>query len=90
MRRLESVHYRCLRIIMKDYKQRISSEWIDAATQRLPPKKWSRFAAASLAIKIRQSQLPQRLHEDIFRNTYVVSRKPGRLFGYDSSKTMVG
>lgn len=90
MRRLESIHYRCLRIIVKDYKQRISSEWIDAATQRLPPKKWCRFAAASTAIKIKQSQLPQRLHENIFRNTYAVARKPGRLFGYDSSKSLVG
>jgi len=90
MRRIESVHYRCLRIIVKDYKQRISREWIDAATQRLPPKMWCRFAAASMAIKVRQSQYPQRLYEDIFENAYTVSRKPGRLFGYDSSKSLVG
>jgi len=90
LRRIESIHYRCLRIIVKDYKQRISREWIDAATQRLPPKQWSRFAASSLAIKVKQNQTPQYLKDEIFKNTYTVARKPGRLFGFDDSKSMIG
>jgi len=77
-------------LIVKDYKQRISREWIDAATQRLPPKLWCRFAAASLAIKVRQSREPRYLHDEFFLNTYTEARKPGRLFGYDSSKGMIG
>jgi len=50
--RLETTHYRCLRIIVKDYKQLISREWIDAATQRLPTRQWGKFAAVSLVIKL--------------------------------------
>jgi len=69
LRRLESIHYRCLRVIVKGYKQRISREWIDAATQRLPPKIWCRFAAASLAIKVRQTKEPKHLYDDFFLNT---------------------
>lgn len=90
LRRLESIHYRCLRVIVKDYKQRIPREWIDAATQRLPPKIWCRFAAASLAIKVRQSREPRYLCDNFFQNTYAEARKPGRLFGFDSSRGMVG
>jgi len=90
IRRIESIHYRCLRVIVKDYRQRISRVWIDAATQRLPPKKWCRFAAASLAIKVRKCQAPRYLNDELFKNTYTEVRKPGRLFGYDSSKSMTG
>jgi len=89
LRRLETVHYRCLRLIVKDYKQRINREWIDAATQRLQPRMWGKFATASLAIKIRQAQKPQRVYEEIFKNTYSKARKHGLLFGYDNSKTRI-
>lgn len=88
--RLESFHYSCLRIIVKNYKQRISRDWIDATSLRLPPKQCGKFAAVSLAIKIRQTQMPQKLHKDIFKNTYNVTRKPGRLFGCDNSNTVIG
>jgi len=90
LRRIESVHYKCLRLIVKDYRQRISREWIDAATQRLPPKLLGKFATASLAIKIRQAKAPLGLYEEIFKNTYAETRKPGRLFGFDSSRVSVG
>jgi len=68
----------------------IDRKWIDAATQRHPPKQRGKFAAALLAIKIRQTHIPQKLHEDIFTNTYAVARKPGRLFGYDNPNTVIG
>jgi len=72
------------------YRQRISREWIDAATQRLPPKLWGKFAMASLAMKIRQAKAPTGLYCEIFENTYAETRKPGRLFGFDSSRVSVG
>jgi len=43
-----------------------------------------------LAIKIRQSEVPTNIHFCIFKNTYTLSRKPGRLFGFDSSKISQG
>jgi len=81
----KALNYRCLRIIVKDFRQ-----WIDAATQRLPPTLWWKFTAASLAIKNRQSNQPQRLYEDIFKNTYKITRKPGKFFGYDNSNSLIG
>jgi len=75
---------------VNDNRQRISREWVTTATQRLPPRQWGKFAAASLAIKIRQSEVPVNVHANIFKNTYTLNRKQGRLFGYDSSKTVQG
>jgi len=54
------------------------------------PKQWGKFAAASLAMKICQTGVPERIYEDMFTNTYLLKRKPGRLFGFDSSKTALG
>jgi len=89
-RRLESIHYRCLRLIVNDRRKRIPREWLTASTQRLPPRQWGKFAASSLAIKVRQAEVPVRMYTSMFQNTYTLSRKPGRLFGYDSSKTSQG
>jgi len=88
--KLESVHFRCLRLIVKDIRQRIPRDWVTASTQRLPPRQWGKFAASSLAIKICQTKAPAKLYADIFNNTYTINRKEGRLFGYDSSKTTQG
>jgi len=89
-KKLESLHYRCLRLIVNDRRQRIPREWLTAATQRLPPRQWGKFAASSLAIKIRQNKAPVNIYSTIFTNTYSITRKQGRLFGFDSSKTMQG
>lgn len=89
-RKLESIHFRCLRLIVKDFRQRIPREWVTTATQRLPPRQWENFVASSLAIKIRQTCVPEKIYGNIFKNTYTLSRKEGRLFGYDSSKTVQG
>jgi len=87
---IESVHYRSLRIIIKDYKQKVPREWVTASTQRLPPGSWAKFAAVSLVMKVRQNKLPTRIFDTVLENTYTITRKPGRLFGYDSSKTLQG
>jgi len=54
------------------------------------PSQWSRFAAVSLIMKIRRTQLPVMVYNDVFKKTYTLARKPGRLFGYDSLKTLSG
>jgi len=44
----------------------------------------------SLIMKIRRTQLPVMVYNDVFKKTYTLARKPGRLFGYDSLKTLSG
>jgi len=51
---------------------------------------WAKFAAVSLIMKIRRDRLPVMIFNNVFKNTYVIARKPGRLFGFDSSKMSHG
>jgi len=57
---------------------------------RSSDRQWDKFAASSLAIKIWQTKVPEKIYVDIFKNTYTLNRKEGRLFGFDSSKTAQG
>jgi len=36
---------------------------VTASTQRLPPALWAKFAAASLIMKVRSTQLPEKIFE---------------------------
>jgi len=56
LRKVDSVHFRSPRVTIKDYKQRVGRDWVSAGRGRLPPKQCRKFAASSIAIKIRQSQ----------------------------------
>jgi len=63
---------------------------VSASTQRLQPGLWAKFAAASLIMKVRSTQLPLKVFNEVFKNTYTLERKSGRLFGFDSSRTLPG
>jgi len=87
---LEGLHYKALRLVIKDYRQRISRTTVDRLTNRLPPKEYAKFVSCSFAMKIYYSQTPVNLGKSIFLNTYVKTRSPGRIFGFDNSKSRLG
>jgi len=84
---VESLHYRCVRLVVKDYKQRVSRDVIDLATNRLPPLKWMEYAMCNLYITSRMSGQPKRLLETMERNLYTKRRQPGLVFGFDNSRS---
>lgn len=90
MNAVESIHFKSLRIIMRDYRQRMSREYISEKTNRLPPRLWCRFACASFLMKMWYSGYPALLKLSAFSNTYTKARYPGLIYGFDSSKTKVG
>jgi len=90
MNALESIHFKALRVIVYDYRQRMRREEISVITNRLPPRTWCKFSCATILMKIWNSGVPARLHQSAFSNTYHKSRYQGLLFGYDSSVTKVG
>jgi len=87
---VESLHYRALRLIIRDYRQKISREVITRRTKRLPPYKWSKFALASLYLNMYGRKEPLSLLEQMTTNTYVKRRKPGHIYSFDSARTKVG
>jgi len=90
MAAVESIHFKSLRIIMRDYKQRMSRDFISQQLNRLPPKLWCRFACASFLMKMWYSGYPTLLKSSAYSNTYTKVRYPGQIFRFDSSKTKIG
>jgi len=88
-RTIDSLHFRALRLILRDYRQRVSRIEITQSTNRLPPDKWSKFAVASLFVNMFASNQPKALLENIKSNSYTKGRKPGLLFSFDSSVTKI-
>jgi len=89
-KKVESIHLRSLRVAMMDYKQQISRELLTASLQRMDPGTWCRFAACSLAMKVKLSGNPVNLCNSMFANSFTQQRKIGQLFSYDNSKTLLG
>jgi len=90
IKEIERIHFKTLRIVVRDYKQRMNKDLISRATQRLPPKIWLRFAAATTLMKIWFNNAPERLRSAVFVNTYAKNRSEGLLFGFDNSNYKVG
>jgi len=90
LKSVESLHFRALRLIIRDYRQRISRDEVTEITKRLPPDKWSKFAMLSTFLNMFNTNQPEPLLNDIMTNTYCRSRKPGHMFAYDASKRRIG
>jgi len=84
------LHYRALRLILRDYRQKISREIVTSQTKRLPPDKLSRFVLASLFLNAYNNQKPASLVHQLSSNFYSKRRKPGFSYAYDSSRTKIG
>jgi len=88
--RVESLHYRALRLILRDYRQRLSRQVVTEKTKRLPPDKWGKFSLASMFLNMVGRNEPVKLLRQISSNTYTKRRKPGFIYAFDSSETRVG
>jgi len=75
---------------VNDYKQQISRELLTASTQRMDPGTWGRFAACSLAMRVKLSGSPVNLCKSMFANAFTQQRKTGQLYAYDSSRSLIG
>jgi len=85
---VEKLHYRALRLIVRDYRQKLSREVVTTKTNRLPPDKWSKFSLASLFLNgySQRSPITQRMSE----NFYSKRRSQGFLYAFDSSRSKIG
>jgi len=87
---IEGLHFRALRLILRDYRQRISRDLITSQTKRLPPDKWSKFVLASLFLNAFNQNKPASLIHQLSCNFYSKRRMPGFSFAFDSSRTKIG
>jgi len=87
---IESLHFKTLRMVLRDYKQKISRDVVTTQTQRLPPDKWSKFSLSSLFLNSYNSDKFSSITQQMSTNFYSKRRKPGFNYAYDSSKTKNG
>jgi hypothetical protein len=87
---INSVHYRALRVAMREFRPKTNREKIDVICQRASPKQWSKYAIASSVIKCISNGQPVLLVEFIKETLYIERRSPGIGKFYDNSKGKIG
>ncbi len=86
--RLQVLHYKPLRIAIKDYERLYPREMLDLIG-RAKPDAWAKYSTALLVSGIRGSGAPRRLANAIKANEYT-TRRSERLQYYDGSKKRIG
>ncbi len=89
MKRIESIHYRALRVGIFDFKNQVSREIIDLNFKRITPREWSEYSISQIMIRVFTSKSPESLFTCLNSHAYFINR-PQRLRFFDSSKTRVG
>jgi len=85
---LNSLHYRVLRVILKDYNNTISRSEIDRVIKRATPRQWSYYTTSKLAINLMNGTTP--LGRKLKSKCYVNDRNPGRGTISDTSRLKIG
>lgn len=89
-KRMESFHYRVMRVGCNDFRARKKRKVIDSLCQRATPVMWSKYISASMAIKITRDMEPKLLYEDVLKNMTTVRRKPDNGRFFDTSRRKIG
>jgi len=79
-KRVESMHYQSVRLIIKDYRQRVYRKIIDMVTKRLPANLWAKYAGRNVVMNLKMLRQPVRLLYEMRKNLYPKKRKEGQLF----------
>jgi hypothetical protein len=89
-KRIDSFHYRVMRVAVNDFKGRRKRKDIDQQCKRATPRMWSSYITASLAMKILRDDKPKLLADSIRTSMTVERRRPrnGRFF--DTSRRRAG
>jgi len=90
-KKLNAIHYRALRICLKDFKNKISKAQLNAELKRATPLQWMKFSNTKLAINLalmgdRTTRLGRRLQGCM----YINDRCPGRGITMDTSRLKIG
>jgi len=85
---LNSLHYKALRVIVKDPKNLISKVDLNASIKRATPRQWSLYSTAKLAINLMNGSTPMGMR--LKEKCYINDRIPGRGSIPDTSRLKIG
>jgi hypothetical protein len=88
VRKLNSLHYRLLRTVVRDWKQEISRSKLDEIG-RVGPETWAKYSTASTVVKIIRDDHPTRLRDHLKESMYHEERS-GRVKFFDQSRLKQG
>jgi len=83
------IHYRSLRIALKDYQYKFSRHQLLRKWKRASPTEWVFHCLSSIAIKTINNNEPYHLNQLLHGSLYVTRRKPSMGNFYDNSKGKV-
>ena len=89
LRKLNGMHYRLLRIVKMDWKQKIKRHVLDEIG-RARPTTWAKYATSSTVIKSLRDGIPKRLSEHLRRTLYHERRKENIPKFYSKAKNKYG
>jgi len=87
--RMDVLHYKALRVVIKDWERLYPREILDLIG-REKPEVYAEYAKASTFIKVFRNKLPKRLYDSIKSNKYRTRRDPTTKRFYNSAKKRVG
>jgi hypothetical protein len=88
-KRINSAHYRAIRVVTRDFKRRRKRRDLDKETQRATPCEWARYAIASTVIKLYNSS-DAHIADVIRSSAYINDRMPRKAKFIDRSRLKVG
>jgi len=86
---LNAMHYRAIRIAVKDRHQSVSRSTLDEVG-RCRPSTWGKYAFISSTVKIIQRQEPVSLFARMMANSYTTRRRSNRFRFHDTSMHKIG
>jgi len=89
LKRLNSVHYRHLRIIEGDWKKEKRREELDKIG-RTKPSTWSKYSCGNMVIKIMNEKQPVELFQRLSKKHYTERRKPFKMKFHSDAITKTG
>jgi len=87
--KMDVLHYKATRVIIKDWEIIYPREILDLIG-REKPHIFAEYAKASLVIKVLKSGKPTRLHGFLQENRYQTRRKPDQSRFYNSARKKIG
>jgi len=89
LKKVESIHYRLLRIAKRDYKNNIKRCELDNIGHATP-QTWIHYCTSSLVVKILRDSKPKRLHQHLKTTLYTTRRDENTMKFFDASTNKKG
>jgi len=87
-KRIEILHYKLLRLVVKDWYRLCPKDMLDTLG-RATPDKFADYAVGNVVIKSINNGIPTRLRDEILANMYSL-RRSGKLRSFDSARKRIG